>query len=288
MILSCSNTSKLADKIAKETGREVLKYSHKQFADGEHYYRLENGDQEDVTLIGNIESEPVSLFELLALARAVHDSGSSIKSLIIPYMGYARQDKQLLTGEPILASMVAGLINTIECRSLNFISLHSDAVRGFLNDHHEMVGLEVMAGLAPLKPYEIIAAPDRGATERAELVASLSESSPEVIVMPKERYRSDMVRREKAEYEVNNKKVLIVDDMIDTGRTIATAAADLKKQGARKVDVLAVHGVLSEVSDEVLSDKAIDSIFISDTIYHKSYIKKIKVISIASHIAKLL
>lgn len=279
MIISTINAIHIARRVSRKRGEKLMKYTVSQFADGEYYYRLEFAKKpKSVDLIGNITADPQSIFELLALAQAAQDNQIRIRRLIIPYLGYSRQDRLNKRGEAVLARLVTSQLNRIPCSKMIFVDLHSNAVRKMLHPHQEIEVLDHLAGSIK-SDYDVIASPDRGAKERAKLVAH----GLKVIVMPKQRPKANIVARDKKKYPVKNKSILIVDDMIDTGRTIATAAELLKKQGAGRIDVVAVHGVLSYPSKKILATKAINQIYVSDTLLSVKS-KKIKVLSIANYL----
>lgn len=281
MIVSTTNCLHLAKKVAKKKGEGLLKYDKKKFADGEYYYRLRYTNKpRSVALMGNIEASPESLFELLALAQALVDNKIIIKSLVIPYLGYARQDRLNKSGEAVLSKMIINSLNSIKTKKKIFISLHSDAVRKMLRGYTE---LKPLANMVDIENYDIIVAPDKGAAQRARSIAD----GKKVIVMPKSRPSADKVRRAKKKYNVKGKSILIVDDMIDTGGTIVSAAEILKGQGAGNIDFVAVHPVLSSPSRKWLNTKAVNRIILSDSLHHYKS-KKFKTISLASAIVREL
>jgi len=282
MILSTANCLHLAKKVAKHRSESLIQFERKQFTDGEYHYRLDYGRApKNVILMGNVTANPFSLFELQALARALKDNHIPVSTLCIPYLGYGRQDRRMKKGEAVMANLVAESVNLIRASRAVFVSLHSDAVRSMLRQHTE---LRPLPDIVAAEVYDVIAAPDKGAVIRAKEVAE----GRKVIVMPKTRPAAGQVSREKKkDYPVKGKSVLIVDDMIDTGRTIATAADILKKQRAEYIDVAAVHGVFSEPSKKILETKRIRKIFIADTLPVAKN-KKIKQISLSVSIAKML
>lgn len=283
MILAAKNCLRLARKIARYKRCRLLNYEVKQFADGEYYFRLKFSKKPaSVILLGNITPAPCSLFELLALAQALQDSGIAIATLCVPYLGYSRQDRQSEKGEAVLARMIAGIVNRIPARRRVFADLHSAALRAMLTPHTELKCLPDMVR-SVARRVDIIAAPDQGARRRAEEVA---QGLP-VITIPKRRPRHNIVAREEARYPVAGKRVLMVDDMIDTGRTIASAAALLKQQGAKSITVAATHAIFSPPSRAILAKAPIDRILVSDTL-DTPVPRTVRVASIARQLARVL
>lgn len=284
MILATKNCLRLARKIARHKNRRLLSYEVKQFADGEYYFRLKFLKKPaSVILLGNITPAPYSLFELLALAQALRDSGIAIATLCIPYLGYSRQDRQSEKGEAVLARMIAEIVNCIPARRRVFVDLHSAALRAMLAPHAELPCLPEMLRRRAAQKADIVVAPDEGARRRAESVA---QGLP-VITIPKRRPGHNIVARFDLRYPVAGKKVLMVDDMIDTGRTIASAATLLKQQGAKSITVAATHAIFSAPSRGILAKAPIDRIFVSDTL-DTQVPRAVRVVSIARQLASVL
>jgi ribose-phosphate pyrophosphokinase len=279
MILSAENTLKLAKSIAQKSRQNILSFKKKQFSDGERYYRLQyRRKPKAIHLLGNITADPESLFELMSLAQAAEDNAIPIKNLCIPYMAYGRQDRVVKSGEAVLAKMISRMLRTVRTNKMIFVTVHSPAVQEMLIPYTEISPLSEMVDV---NKYDIIIAPDGGARNRAMMVSE----GQKVITIPKTRPVPGKVKRMKKNYPVRKKKLLIVDDMIDTGRTIASAADMLSAQGAEIIDVAAVHGVFSPPSKEILSTKSIRNIYVSDSIPQVGG-KKIKVVSLASSLAR--
>lgn len=284
MILATKNCLRLARKIARHKNRRLLSYEVKQFADGEYYFRLKFIKKPaSVILLGNITPAPYSLFELLALAQALQDSGIAIATLCIPYLGYSRQDRQSEKGEAVLARMIAGIVNRIPARRRVFVDLHSAALRAMLAPHAELPCLPEILRRGVAQKADIVVAPDEGARRRAESVA---QGLP-VITIPKRRPGHNIVARYDARYPVAGKRVWMVDDMIDTGRTIASAATLLKQQGAKSITVAATHAIFSAPSRAILAKAPIDRIFVSDTL-DTQVPRAVRVVSIARQLASVL
>ncbi|MDP1709248.1 MAG: ribose-phosphate diphosphokinase [Gammaproteobacteria bacterium] len=284
LILATQNCFHLARRLEKYKHARLLRYACKQFADGERYYRLDFQRQpKSLVLLANITPDPGSLFDLLALARAAQDSGIAIEALCIPYLAYSRQDRQSEKGEAVLARMVAEAINRIPARQRVFVDLHSDAVRAMLAPHRELSCLPWLVHTSMAQAFDLVVAPDAGAAERARSVAG---NAP-VLIMRKHRPRPNQVRRSATAYPVKGKRVLMVDDMVDTGRTIASAAVLLKKQGARSISVVATHAVFSAPSHKALASAPIWKIIVSDTLAGRAP-HGVRVVSITQQLAEAL
>lgn len=284
LILATQNCSHLARRLEQYNHARLLRYERKQFADGERYYRLDFQRQpKSLILLANITPDPGALFDLLALAQAAQDSGIAIDTLCIPYLAYSRQDRQSEKGEAVMARMVADAINRIPARRRVFVELHSTAVRAMLTPHRELSCLPWLVRTSMAQAFDLVVAPDAGATERARSVAG----HVPVLVMRKHRPRPNQVRRSAMAYPVKGKRVLMVDDMIDTGRTIASAAVLLKKQGARSITVVATHAVFSAPSHKALAAAPIGKIVVSDTMAGRAA-HGVRVVSIAQQLAETM
>lgn len=263
MILSAKNCLHLATKLAKYTHTGLLGYEVKRFADGEYYYRLQYVRKpKSVILLGNITPDPASIFELLALAEALADSCIGIQTLCVPYLGYSRQDRQSEKGEAVMAHLVAEMLNRIPAKKRVFVDLHSDTVRAMLSPHTEVFCLPLIVQQPLALGIDVVVAPDKGAQARAKRIAG----DVPVITMLKHRPKHNIVERAPMSYPVKGKRVLMGDDMIDTGRTIASAAILLKRQGAKSITVAATHGIFSPPSDKILSSAPINKILAGDTL----------------------
>lgn len=284
LILATQNCSHLARRLEKNSHARLLRYECKQFADGERYYRLDfQRRPKSLVLLANITPDPGTLFELLALAQAAQDSGIAIDTLCIPYLAYSRQDRQSKKGEAVMARVVADAINRIPARRRVFVDLHSDAVRAMLAQHHELSCLPWLVRAPMAQVFDLVVAPDAGATERARSVAG----NVPVLVMRKHRPQPNQVRRSATAYPVKGKRVLMVDDMIDTGRTIASAALQLKQQGARSISVVATHAVFSPPSRAILAAAPIGKIVVSDTLAGRAA-HGVRVVSIAQQLVEVM
>jgi ribose-phosphate pyrophosphokinase len=190
---------------------------------------------------------------------------------VIPYFGYARQDKQHRPGEPVSARVIAKFLEVSKFREVITIDLHNDAIVGFFQvPVTHLSALSVLSKeVKQLKLKDaIVVSPDVGGVKRARNLAY--DLDIPMVVMEKRRFldRHDTTDNYQIIGDVSGKSAVIIDDVISTGSTIAHAAHDLKKAKAQSVTVLATHGVLAGKAKELLEEAPIDHIVITDTIAH--------------------
>lgn len=268
-----------------EPGRlEVVKFS-----DGE--LSVEIGDNvrgRDVYVIQST-SNPGNdhLMELLILIDALKRASAWRITAVIPYFGYARQDRKLKPRVPITAKLVADLITTAGAHRVLTIDLHAGQLMGFFN-----IPVDNLNALPVLIPYIsekygtkglTIVSPDAGGVERARNFATRL-SNTDMAVIDKRRSGPNQVAEMKVVGDVKGKICVLVDDMVDTGGTIVKAAETLLQEGAKKVVACCVHPVLSGNAAERLGNSVLEEIIVTDTIQiPKSFrCEKLKTLSVAS------
>ncbi len=232
-----------------------------------------------------VQSTPPSadnLLELLLMVDAAKRASAYKVIAVIPYFGYARQDRKDKPRVSIGAKMVADLLSTAGIDRLITMDLHADQIQGFFNvpvDHLYASTLFVpfieKLGLNNV----VIASPDVGGTKRANTYAKMLETG--IVICHKTRARPNEVGNMTVIGDVKGKDVIIVDDMIDTAGTITKAANLMKKEGARSVRAFAAHGVLSGPAVSRIENSELEAVFFTDSIQPKEGCDKIKYISTA-------
>jgi len=224
-------------------------YDTVRFYDGERGYRL-TGDVngQAVTLLGSVTPDPASLFDLLALFRLLVENGSQRPVVIIPYLGYARQDRPVQSGEGSLGVMVAELLRNLQPAELRVLDVHSPRILEALGPHAiELSALPLFADqLARDEPVDVVVAPDAGARGRAQTLAARLVPHAEVVLVEKTRPRPNVAVARRILGDVAGKRVVIVDDMIDTGGTICEAVRLVSEHGAHSIRLAATHGIFSQ------------------------------------------
>ena len=237
-----------------------------------------------------------NLMELLLCIDAAKRASADKVIAVIPYFGWARQDRKDRPRVSIGAKLVANLLRAAGCDRVMTCDLHADQIPGFFDipvAHIYASGVFVKAISESTQFKNLaIAAPDMGGAKRANAYSKFFSKRRDcpVIICHKTRERANVVAEIKAIGEVEGKDVVIVDDMIDTAGTLCKAADVLKKMGAKSVRACASHGVLSGGAAERIMESALDEVYITDTIPHPELENhpKIKVLSIAPVFATIM
>lgn len=260
-VISTEYSQILAARIAREGGWDLVDVKFSRFPDGEHYLRTGPVDGE-VLVVGSVVDSD-SLVQLLLLIDAC--IGSS-PVLLVPYMGYARQDKQFNPGEPLSARAIARVLSSGVSRVFT-VNIHDPGILRHFTVPVENLSLapEIGAYLAR-SGYDdpLILAPDDGAAPFASMVAAAGNWDCDHL--EKTRISGDSVRIEPKHLCAGGREVVIVDDIISTGGTLATAAGLLTAQGAKTVAAACVHAVFAGGAYARLMASGIEEVAASDTI----------------------
>ncbi len=264
------------------------------FSDGEIKLEvLDNVRGKDVYIIQSI-SPPVNdhLMRLLLAADAMRLASARSVTAVIPYLGYARQDRRVRSRRvPISARLVADLIESAGFNRVMTVDLHSDQVQGFFHIPVENVFsssliIEHIMKLEDKQAIRIVS-PDVGGVGRAQAVAK-RVNNRELAIVDKRRATANQVDFMQLIGDVENKNCWIIDDLVDTGNTLSQAAALLKSHGAKSVNAYCTHGLLSGSAVNTIDDSLLDGLFITDSITQSVRSNKITTISIAQLIAEAI
>ena len=287
-LFSGTNSNYLAKKIALEYGKPLGEVEIQKFSDGEisPYYK-ESVRGCDVFLINSTFAPSDNLMELLLLIDAAKRASAKYVTVVIPYFGYARQDRKDRPRVAIAAKLVANLISAAGASRIMTCDLHAGQIQGFFD-----IPVDHLDGSYIFAPYVrslqldnlLIASPDVGGTKRARSFAKHFEV--DMVVIDKYRKRANEVASMQVIGDVENMDIVLVDDLVDTGGTLSKASIVLKEKGARSVRAICTHPVLSGNAYENIENSALEEIVVTDTIplYRES--KKIKVLSVANLFAK--
>jgi ribose-phosphate pyrophosphokinase len=233
-----------------------------------------------------------SIMELLIYVDALKRASAASVNLVIPYFGYARQDRKVGTRTPITARLVADLIETAGADRIITMDLHADQIQGFFKIPVENLNAtRILANYFKSKNLSdvVVVSPDMGGAKRAGKLAKLLGDVP-IAIVNKNRPAPNVSEVLNIVGEVRNKNVILIDDMIDTGGTICNAAVALREAGAKLIFVAATHGVLSGEAIENLSAAPIDQTVVCDTVYIAEAKKsdRLKIISVAELLAQAI
>lgn len=266
IIISGSSSRCLSEDLAHELDAEVVHASIKRFPDDECYVRIERDSLDREAVIVQNSYPDRAIIELFLLQDAAMGLGVEKLIAVIPYFGYARQDKRFNPGEAVSARVMAQHIQ-LNSSMVITVDIHTPSILEWF-DRAEAI--EVSAATSIGKYFtgwgiDTVLAPDKGAAGRAEKVASIIGAEWDHLV--KTRISGREVKVAPKKLDVSGKKVLIVDDIISTGGTIMAATSQLKQNGAEEVIAACTHGLfvggalekLKEVCDEVISTNTIES-----------------------------
>ena len=294
-IFACNANPNLAAKIAKELDLKVGNAEVSMFSDGEisvNIYETVRGS--DVFIVQST-SNPVNdnLMELLIMIDAFKRASASRITAVMPYFGYARQDRKSKARDPISAKLVADLITAAGADRGLTMDLHAAQIQGFFNipvDH--LLGGTYLAQYYlekfPQRSDLVVVSPDLGSVTRARNFASKLDVP--IAIIDKRRPKPNVAEVMNIIGDIKDKKVILVDDMIDTAGTITHGAKALAERGAKEVYACCTHGVLSGPAMERISDSPIKELVTLDTIAipEEKMIDKIKTISVAPLFAEAI
>jgi len=260
----------LAEAVARMAGIPVLDTRLERFPDGEMHVRLSSSVRGRDAYVLQPTCTPVSenLVELLLLIDTLRRASAGRVTALVPYYGYARQDRKFTGREPITAKLVANLLTAAGSNRIVSIDLHSPAIQGFFDigmDHLTAIPL-LAEHLAPHIPEDsVIVSPDTGGVKRADLYGKLLGLP--IAILYKRRASAREVAMAAVIGDVKDKYPIIVDDMITTGGTISQAVETLLSAGARpEIRIAATHGVLVGDAVRLLQHPAIHEIVVTDTV----------------------
>ncbi|HOO75275.1 MAG TPA: ribose-phosphate pyrophosphokinase, partial [Tepiditoga sp.] len=232
-------------------------------------------------------SDPVNdnLMELLIMIDALKRASAGSISVIIPYYGYARQDRKARGRDPISAKLVANILTTAGADRVATIDLHATQIQGFFDiPVDNLWSFPVFANYftetEKINPDEIVVvSPDVGGVKRARKFAE--KISTPLAILDKRRPKDNIAEIVNVIGDVKDKKCILFDDIIDTGGSLVGAADALIQNGAKSVTACATHGILSKEAKERLQNSQIEKVIVTDTIYHKELPDKFEVLSVA-------
>jgi len=283
-LLTGNSNKTLSKNIAKYLKSKLVNSSIRKFADGEIYIEInENIRGNSIFIIQSISSPANdNLMELLLCIDALKRSSAKNITAVIPYFGYARQDRKVVPRTSISAKLVSNLITNAGADRIVTVDLHAGQIQGFFDipvDNLFATPIFARHVRKKIKSKKIVCvAPDVGGTERARALGKLLNA--ELAIVDKRRPKPGQSQVMNVIGDVRNKTCILVDDIIDSGGTIVNAAAALKKRGAKEVFVYITHGVLSGDAVKKIQKSAIKKLVITDTINNGEKTKNIKNIEV--------
>ncbi len=277
-LISGRSNPSLAKKIADYIGHNLSDILITEFQDGEIFVRIqENVRGKDVFVIQSTCNPGYKhLMELLIIVDALRRASADRITAVIPYFGYARQDRKAEPRVPITAKLVANLLTVAGVDRVLAMDLHAAQIQGFFDipvDHLYAIPvfLNTLKGINP--DEYVVVSPDTGGVERSRYFAK--QIGVNMAILDKRRERKNVSEIVHLIGSVEGKKALVIDDMIDTGGTISQAAKIIKQHGSKEVYVYCSHGVFSGNAAEILGASVIDKLYVTDSIMISEDKKKI-------------
>jgi len=285
-VFSGSANQPLAHEICDNLGVPLGKVKLKRFSDGEVAFQiLENVRGQDVFLV-QPTCTPVaeSLMELLVMIDAFKRASAQRITAVVPYYGYARQDRKDKPRVPISSKLVADLISAAGAHRILTMDLHADQIQGFFNipvDHLYATPVLIECLKSMNLDHLTVVSPDSGGVERARFYAKYLKAN--LAIIDKRRVADNEAEVMNIVGDVDGRDVIIVDDLIDTGGTIVNATKEMRKKGARRLFAAATHGILSGPAIQRLEESEFEKVIITNTIPlgDEKRLSKIQVLSVA-------
>ncbi|MFZ2889602.1 ribose-phosphate pyrophosphokinase [Sulfuricurvum sp.] len=290
-IFSGSACTEFAEEVCRTLDVPLSKASIKRFSDGEINVQIsESVRGRDVFIIQSTGAPSNdNLMELLIMTDALRRSSANSITAVVPYFGYARQDRKAAPRVPITAKLVADMFETAGIDRVVTIDLHAGQIQGFFD-----IPVDNLYGAIIFEEYirsknlanPVIASPDIGGVARARYFAE--KLGLEMVIVDKRREKANESEVMNIIGDVAGKDIIIIDDMVDTAGTMVKAASALKARGATSVMACATHGVLSGKAYDNLNNGELDELVISNTLVLSGQSDKIKVLSVAPLFAEVI
>lgn len=289
-LFSGKNSIYLAEKIADYYGQELGDLKISRFSDGEMQPVIKESVRGTFTFfIQSTPSPSDNLMELLLLVDAAKRASAGYISVVMPYFGYARQDRKDKPRVPISAKLVANVLQAAGANRIMTMDFHADQIQGFFD-----IPVDHLKGEAIFTKHlekedlskTIFASPDVGGVKRARNFAK--HFGCDLVICDKERRKANEVKKITVIGEVKGKDVILVDDLVDTAGTLSRASDALLKKGAKSVRAMCTHPVLSGNAYETIENSSLRELIVTDTIPLKQKSSKIKVLSCAKLFARAI
>lgn len=289
-LFSGSSSRYLAEKIAEKYGQPLGNVSMLKFSDGEFQVSFEETVRgSDVFIIQSTFPPADNLFELLLMVDAAKRASATQIIAVLPYFGFARQDRKDQPRVAIGSKLVANLLSAAGVTRIITMDLHADQIQGFFEvpvDHLYASSIFLPYIQSLNLPNLCIAAPDMGGAKRANAYAKFLKS--EIVICYKQRSKANVVDTMTAIGEVEGRNIVLIDDICDTAGTLTKAADMMMEKGATSVRALVTHPVLSGKAYENIEKSKLTELIVTDTIPLKKESSKIRVVSVAELFGSVL
>jgi ribose-phosphate pyrophosphokinase len=292
-IFSGNANRPLAEQIAKAYGIPLGATEHKKFQDGELWVKYnENVRGADVFLVQPTNSPSDNLIELLIMVDAARRASAERITAVIPYFGYARQDRKDQPRVSITAKLVANLLTTAGADRVLTMDLHAPQIQGFFDiplDHLYSSTIFCEYFRRKKIPDLVVMAPDVGGIRMARAYAKRLEAP--LAVVDKRRLAANQAKAVNVIGEVDGRNVLIVDDLVDTGGTLVEAVQAIKKKGAKKIYAACTHAILSgKAAERIQACEDLEELAVTDTVWipEEKRVPKLQILTVANLFAEAI
>jgi len=289
-VFACSQSEKLATKIAKEFNIKLGKVKLQNFSDGEFQPAFEESVRgRRIFIIGSTAPPADNLMEMLLMLDAAKRASARHITAVMPYFGWARQDRKDKPRVAIGAKMIANILQSAGATRIMTMDLHADQIQGFFEKpvDHLFASTIFLPYIKSLKlPNLVIASPDMGGSKRAYAYSKFLKC--DVVICYKQREKANIISTMELIGDVAGKHVILVDDMVDTAGTLTKAADLMMEKGALSVRAVSTHAILSGEAHQRIENSKLEELVVTDTIPLKRENNKIKVVSCAPLFAHVM
>ncbi len=289
-IFACTQSQALAEKIAKSFGAPIGKVITSKYSDGEFQPSFEESVRGSrVFIVGSTNPSSENLMEMLLMLDAAKRASARHITAVMPYFGWARQDRKDKPRVPIAAKLVAKMLEVAGATRIITMDLHADQIQGFFEKpvDHLFASTLFLPYLKSLNLENLtIASPDMGGSKRAYAYSKALES--DVVICYKQREKANVISHMELIGEVTGKNVVLVDDMVDTAGTLTKAADLMMERGALSVRAITTHAILSGNAYERIENSKLAELIVTDSIPLKQQSDKIRVIGCADLFADVM
>lgn len=289
-IFNCTQSRELAEKIAAAYGAPLGNVITSTYSDGEFQPSFEESVRGSrVFIIGSTHPGADHLMEMLLMLDAAKRASARHITAVMPYFGWARQDRKDKPRVPIAAKMVASILETAGATRIITMDLHADQIQGFFEKpvDHLFASTVFLPYLRSLNLENLtIASPDMGGSKRAYAYSKAMES--DVVICYKQRAKANVISHMELIGDVTGKNVVLVDDMVDTAGTLTKAAGVMMEKGAISVRAICTHPVLSGDAYKRIENSQLLELIVTDSIPLKQKCDKIRVVSCADLFADVM
>ncbi len=289
-IFACTQSMVLAKNIAKAYGTELGKVIFSRYSDGEFQPSFEESVRgARVFIIGSTNPSSENLMEMLLMLDAAKRASARHITAVMPYFGWARQDRKDKPRVPIAAKLVAKMLEAAGATRIITMDLHADQIQGFFEKpvDHLFASTLFLPYLKKLNLDNLtIASPDMGGSKRAYAYSKALEC--DVVICYKQRAKANVISHMELIGDVQGKNVVLVDDMVDTAGTLTKAADLMMERGALSVRAITTHGLLSGKAYEKIQKSQLSELIITDSIPSKKDSDKVKVLTCAPLFADVM